>query len=127
MKQELISCMDQEERNAVEILQNFGIKRNVAKVTIFFLSNEKATSTEIEKTMNMRQPEVSLSMRPLVNEDLIDPVKKPTSTKGRPKIVYTRTCPSCDFYEFFLSRAEERIRYLQQQQHKLQLLMGKLS
>jgi predicted transcriptional regulator len=119
--------MDKEEKQAVDILHKLGMQRNVAKASLFFLLHDKGQSTTIEKTMNMRQPEVSISMKQLIDDQIVKPTNQKTTTKGRPKIVYVRCCTCQQLKAKLLQKIEEKIEDLKKQQQKLHLVMEKLA
>jgi predicted transcriptional regulator len=71
----------------VEGLQRLGINRNVAKLITYLKDVDECSSKDIEIATGMRQPEVSIAMRPLREQGWISErdVRNPGMGKGRPK------------------------------------------
>lgn len=65
-----------------------GTKSNVAKVLVFLARTKKATSRAIELGTDMRQPEVSIAMKYLVERGWIKNCVSSAESKGRPVKVY---------------------------------------
>jgi predicted transcriptional regulator len=78
---------DKEEEFA-SLLIEIGTKKNVAKVLVFLANTPEATSRAIERGTDMRQPEVSIAMKYLMNQDWIKSCEIPSENKGRPSKVY---------------------------------------
>ena len=49
----------QDEEDLADLLIKTGLKRNVARVLVYLAHNPEATSREIERGTDLRQPEVS--------------------------------------------------------------------
>ncbi|MGA8377842.1 MAG: helix-turn-helix domain-containing protein, partial [Methanoregula sp.] len=61
-----------------------GIKKNAAKVLVFLANSSEATSHAIERGTDLRQPEVSLAMRYLMDQGWIMSWESKAESKGRP-------------------------------------------
>jgi len=66
-----------------------GLKRTEAKVLIFLLKNKSGKSRDIEREMDMRQPEVSSAMNLFKKKHWIKIKTIKPSGKGRPINVYS--------------------------------------
>ena len=75
------------------MLIEIGTKKNVATVLVFLASTPEATSREIERGTDLRQPEVSMAMRYLVNQSWIKSRENSAKNKGRPMKVYELVKP----------------------------------
>jgi predicted transcriptional regulator len=70
-----------------------GTKRNVAKVLVFLANMPEATSRAIERGTDLRQPEVSIAMRYLVEQSWITSRESKAESKGRPVKIYELSRP----------------------------------
>jgi len=90
----------------IDILTQLGYSRSMAKVIVFFLFFKHGLSADIERTMNMRQPEVSVAVNKLIGKNCIDCSQEKSEGKGRPKLSYTLKKKPEDL----LSDIEEQIK-----------------
>jgi predicted transcriptional regulator len=74
-------------------LIEIGTKKNVAKVLVFLARTPEATSRAIERGTDMRQPEISMAMKYLMDQGWIRSRESPTENKGRPMKVYELAKP----------------------------------
>jgi predicted transcriptional regulator len=91
MRQFSVKVLDDDDREFVEVLRDLGIPRNVASMITYLANVEEATSREIEIGSNLRQPEVSIAMRSLRNNDWVEEREIKKDGKGRPMKVYRLT------------------------------------
>ncbi|MCP1662534.1 MAG: ArsR family transcriptional regulator [Methanocalculus sp. MSAO_Arc1] len=73
----------------VTLLNGVGMKRNVAKVLVYLSELPEATSREIERATDLRQPEVSIAMRELKEQEWVNCRESKTENKGRPVKIYS--------------------------------------
>jgi predicted transcriptional regulator len=69
------------------------VPRDVASVITYLSNVDEATSREIEMGTRMRQPEVSIGMRALRENNWIEERDVRTEGKGRPMKVYKLSVP----------------------------------
>jgi len=93
MRQESIQYFTDKEEEFVNLLIKIGTRRNVAKMLVFLSSTPEATSRAIERGTDMRQPEVSMAMKSLIELDWIKSHEIPSEKKGRPTKVYALAKP----------------------------------
>jgi predicted transcriptional regulator len=91
MRQFSVKVLDDDDREFVEVLRDLGIPRNVASMITYLANVDEATSREIEIGSNLRQPEVSIAMRTLRNNDWVEEREIKKDGKGRPMKVYRLT------------------------------------
>jgi predicted transcriptional regulator len=89
MRSEKIRYFTPRDEELAELLIGIGIKRNVSKVLVYLANTEEATSRDIERGTDLRQPEVSIAMRYLKECDWIDTRESKSESKGRPVKIYT--------------------------------------
>ena len=70
------------------IFNEVGLKVNVSRVLVMFLTYSNINSRDIERYTDLRQPEVSIAINDLVNRRWIEVTKHITVNKGRPIKVY---------------------------------------
>ena len=91
MRQFSVKVLDDADREFVEVLRELSIPRNVAAMITYLANVEEATSREIEIGSNLRQPEVSIAMRTLRNNNWVEEREIKKDGKGRPMKVYRLT------------------------------------
>ena len=88
MRQQTVQYFTEKEEEFSNLLIEIGTKRNVAKVLVFLANIPEATSRDIERGTDLRQPEVSLAMRYLFDQDWITSRESKAESKGRPVKIY---------------------------------------
>jgi predicted transcriptional regulator len=88
MNQQTVQYFTEKEEEFSNLLIEIGTKRNVAKVLVFLANVSEATSRAIERGTDLRQPEVSLAMRYLIDRDWITSRESKAESKGRPVKIY---------------------------------------
>ena len=67
--------------------------RNVASLITYLANTDDVTSREIEMGTNLRQPEVSIAMRTMRQNNWVNERDIKTEEKGRPMKVYKLSVP----------------------------------
>ena len=94
MKTQKVMFFTEKEQEFADLLINVGISRNTANVLVFLANAPAATSRDIERGTDLRQPEVSLAMRFLSQKDWITMSdQKKGNRSGRPNKVYKLRIP----------------------------------
>jgi len=77
--------MNSKEEKIADILTKHYCNSNTAKVLVYLFNFDEARSKDIERTMNLRQPEVSIGLKTLKEKNMIylEPRQK-SKGKGRP-------------------------------------------
>jgi len=88
-----VQFFTKDEEALADILIGIGIKRNVAKVLVFLANSSEATSRDIERGTDLRQPEVSLAMRYLAKQGWLSSRDKRSENKGRPQKIFNLSKP----------------------------------
>jgi predicted transcriptional regulator len=92
MRQENVTYFTKKEEEFANLLIEIGIRKNIARVLVFFAKTPEATSHVLEKSTDMRQSEVSLTLRYLMDQGWIKYRESP-SEKGRPHKSYSLAVP----------------------------------
>ena len=85
--------LDEKDLEFIDALRSLEVPRNVAGLITFLANTNEATSRQIEVGTNMRQPEVSIAMRTLRQNNWIDERDVKAEGKGRPTKVYKLGVP----------------------------------
>jgi predicted transcriptional regulator len=93
IKQTNVKVLDDKDLEFVDALRCLRVPRNVAMLITFLANADEATSREIEVGTSMRQPEVSIAMRALRNNNWSAERDVKAEGKGRPMKVYKLTVP----------------------------------
>jgi predicted transcriptional regulator len=99
--------LDEKDLEFIEALRNLKVPRNVASLITYLANTQEATSREIEVGTNLRQPEVSIGMRALRQNNWVEQRNIKAEGKGRPMIVYKLNVPIEKIIKYF---EEERNR-----------------
>lgn len=87
-----VNILGDTEYEIIELLQDLNVPRTEAICIACLLGGDELTSQTIERTSGLRQPEVSVAMRPLRERGwIIERDEKKTNGKGRPVKHYTLT------------------------------------
>ena len=93
MREETVQYFTEKEEEFANLLIEIGIKRPVAKVLVFLASTPEATSRAIDRGTDLRQPEVSVAMKYLMDQGWIRSRESPSERKGRPTKTYELAMP----------------------------------
>jgi predicted transcriptional regulator len=93
MRQENIQYFSEKEEEFANLLVSLGTKKTIATVLVFLAGTPEATSRSIERGADMRQPEISLATKELIDKGWITSREIPSESKGRPTKVYELAKP----------------------------------
>ncbi|KUG20594.1 MAG: ArsR family transcriptional regulator [Methanomicrobiaceae archaeon] len=116
MKSEKVRYFTPKEEELAELLMGIGIKRNVSKVLVYLASTDEATSRDIERGTDLRQPEVSIAMRHLKECKWVETRESKSESKGRPVKIYTLSRPITDIMDTIENEKKKEAR------HQLELI-----
>ena len=71
-----------------DLFWDIGLKRNSARVLVLMIRDFDVTSREIERIVDLRQPEVSIALNDLLKKRWITITGQITENKGRPVKIY---------------------------------------
>jgi predicted transcriptional regulator len=89
MKTINMNQFDQKDEEIADALISLGMSRNASKALAFMHAANSATSKELERTTKLRQPEVSIAMKQLMERDWINERDEKKPGKGRPYKIYS--------------------------------------
>jgi len=94
MKQKNIYSLDAIDDKAVQLFTKLGMPKNLAKTLLYVSQVDECRSADVEKSANLRQPEVSVAMQELRNRGWAEMQSfKKKKGKGRPIHIYKATMP----------------------------------
>ena len=85
--------LDEKDLEFIDALRSLNVPRNVAGLITYLANTNEATSRQIETGTNLRQPEVSIAMRTLRQNNWIDERDVKAEGKGRPMKIYKLRVP----------------------------------
>jgi predicted transcriptional regulator len=90
MKTFEIKQLDEKDEEIADALISLGLGRNAAMTLAYMQNTNSATSTELERSARLRQPEVSIAISQLKQHDWItEREEKKKQGKGRPYKIYS--------------------------------------
>jgi predicted transcriptional regulator len=93
MKPQNVMYFTEKETAFVNLLIDIGTRKNVAQVLVFLANVSEASSRDIERGTDLRQPEVSLAMQYLIGQNWIRTRENKAEGKGRPLKIYSLSKP----------------------------------
>jgi predicted transcriptional regulator len=124
MRESTVKILDDKDMEFVETLRSLGVPRNVATLITFLANVEEASSREIEMGSDLRQPEVSIAMRTLRENNWIEEKEIKREGKGRPMKVYALHATIDDIIKHF---EEEKLHESAQAMESIQRLKQLIS
>ena len=93
IRQTTVRVLDEKDQEFIDALRSLNVPRNVAGLITYLANTNEATSREIETGTNLRQPEVSIAMRTLRQNNWIEERDLKAEGKGRPMKIYKLNVP----------------------------------
>ena len=85
--------LTEKEEEFTNLLVEIGTKRNVAQVLVFLANIPEATSRDIERGTDLRQPAISTATRYLIEQSWITTRESTAESKGRAVKIYGLSKP----------------------------------
>jgi predicted transcriptional regulator len=93
IKQTSVKELDEKDLEFVDALRSLNVPRNVATMITYLANTDEVTSREIEMGTDLRQPEVSIAMRTLRQNNWVEEHDVKLDGKGRPMKIYKLGVP----------------------------------
>lgn len=87
------ALFDKNDKKVIKLLTSIGVTKNLAKVLVFFFKMRETISAQLERTLALRQPEVSLLLRKLEQRGWVAKTNIKKACKGRPTYAYRLALP----------------------------------
>jgi predicted transcriptional regulator len=110
MRSERVMYFTPKEEEFASLLITIGLKRNVAKVLVYLSNTSEATSRDIERGTDLRQPEVSIAMRTLNQNEWIESRESKAESKGRPVKIYRLSRPIEEIMDIIESKKRKEVK-----------------
>jgi predicted transcriptional regulator len=124
MKESFVMRFDEKDIEVVETLKSLGVPRKVSNMIAYLASGAEATSREIERGSDLRQPEVSIALRTLRKNNWVEVKMSRSDGTGRPMKVYRLKANIDDILQYYeqekLNEANQALQSIQ----KLKALLG---
>ena len=96
----------------VEMLENIGVSTNVAYVLVSLHEDGNLSSRELQSVCGLRQPEISMAMKELLNEEMVRCEAQNEGGRGRPSHRYSLNGGLFTVIKPFIDDAESRLNQL---------------
>ena len=101
MKQKNVYTLDNDERKAIQLFVNLGMPKNLAKTLLYISQIDECRCSDIERSTDMRQPEVSVAMQELRRRGWVKKQNLKKEGKGRPVHIYKPTAQLSEILTIF--------------------------
>ena len=109
MKNYEFKVLDEDDNNFIETLKTFGMSKSVATTMAYLMNVDKASAREIEISTGLRQPEVSLAMKLMLNQSWVSVLSEKGHGKGRPIKIYSLVTSVDKIISYYEDEVYERI------------------
>jgi len=113
-----------QDEKVVKIFQELGMPRNLAKTLMYISHTDECRSADIERSANLRQPEVSIAMQELQKKGWITRRDLKKKGKGRPVHLYSLSYPIDEIIRNFEDEKIKQINEIKQDLNDLKNLLG---
>ncbi len=96
----------------VEMLENIGVSTNVAYVLVSLHEGGGLSSKELQSVCGLRQPEISLAMKELLNSEMVRCDVQSAGGRGRPSHKYSLNGELFTVIKPYIDDAESRLNQL---------------
>ena len=96
----------------VDMLENIGVSINVAYVLVSLHEGGNLSSKELQSSCGLRQPEISVAMKELLNDDMVRCEAQNEGGRGRPCHRYSLNGDLFAVIKPFINDAESRLNKL---------------
>jgi predicted transcriptional regulator len=125
IKQSSIKALDEKDFEFIEALHNLDMPKGVATLITILASVNEATSREIEMGAGLRQPEVSIAMRMLRENNWVNEREVKAKGKGRPMKIYKLGIPLDKIIEYYESKKKtESVQAMQAIQRLKEMIVA---
>ncbi|MFA6332338.1 MAG: ArsR family transcriptional regulator [Methanoregula sp.] len=110
MRTETIQYFSEKEDEFVNLLIDIGTKKNVATLLVFLANVPDTSSRSIERGTDLRQPEVSIAMKYLIDRGWVTMKDDLPGHKGRPKKIYHLALPITEIMDSIEEEKKSEVR-----------------
>lgn len=124
MKESFVMRFDEKDIEVVETLKSLGVPRKVSNMIAYLANGMEATSRDIERGSDLRQPEVSIALRTLRKNNWIEERMGRSDGTGRPMKIYRLKTPIEEILRYY---EQEKLKEANQALQSIQRLKALLS
>jgi predicted transcriptional regulator len=110
--------MGPREKKMITILTKMGWKEIKAKCAVYFVEHDYACSGDIERAMNLRQPEVSMGLRELMDDGVIlrkMEEKKKYCGRGRRRLLFHKKISDEKYVDYIAKSGTKKMNAIEEQ------------
>lgn len=100
----------EKEEEFIGLLTSIGTQKNVAKMLVYLAKLKKATSRDLERGADLRQPEVSVALKYLAERGWVEVREIPSERKGRPIKLWNLALPFTRILETIGNEKQQELR-----------------
>lgn len=109
----------------VNIFNDLGVPKNLAKTLLFVSEVDECRSSDIERGAGLRQPEVSIAMQELSDRGWVSKRNQKKEGKGRPIYIYSLNAPLSTIMEEIEKEKTKEIHTIQNDLKELKSMFEK--
>lgn len=109
----------------VNIFNDLGVPKNLAKTLLFVSEVDECRSSDIERGAGLRQPEVSIAMQELSDRGWVSKRNQKKEGKGRPIYIYSLNAPLSTIMEEIEKEKTKEIYTIQNDLKELKSMFEK--
>jgi len=119
LKTKDLLVLDEMDDKAVEIFRSLGMPKNLAKTLMYVYQVDECRSADVEKAVNLPQPEVSIAMQEMRRRGWVKKRNLKKEGKGRPVHIYT---PTKDLGKILDVFEQEKLKEIEDTKNNLSIL-----
>ena len=111
--------MDKKRKNLIQLIMKANITKNEGKCLLYIADKGDVKTRELEDSLDLRQPEVSIAVQNLRKKGWIEKGEVKKKGKGRPSHVYKLKKPIEDIMNDVIKEIEKKIKELKDGKRKV--------
>jgi len=100
----------EKEEEFIGLLTSIGTQKNVAKMLVYLAKLKRATSRDIERGADLRQPEVSVAMKYMMKRGWVEVREIPSEKMGRPVKLWNLKLPFAKILDIIGNEKQNELR-----------------
>ena len=116
--------LSKEDLEAINTLKQIDISKNEGKVLAYLFKVDEAFAKDIERAVDLRQPELSTASKALLERNLIKGTNVKSQGKGRPLIKYSLARSKGDTVKSINKLFSDRIHMIESDMEKFNTVFG---
>lgn len=116
--------LDEKDMEAIDLFEDLGMPKNLAKSLMYICQVDECTSSDVEHGADLRQPEVSIAMQEMRRKGWIRKREKKKEGKGRPVHLYKMNKNLPDILKSFEQEKMKEVETIEKSLTNLRDLMN---